>query len=180
MAPAVPNPSAVQSSKAAPVVARDEPLLLLLRREPGDDVVLPLHPGNNGNAAGCGTRSSSPWLLPTAGFAYLMFSSGMALHRSWPDYGAVAFIVFAYADLVALFYCLRRYERSEPGSVTRDRLKAVVWALTAALTLLFSYKVAALMPTAVAVLVWIMGVATIAGGFAAFFCFDNKKDVDTV
>ncbi|KAJ1255909.1 hypothetical protein BS78_K138300 [Paspalum vaginatum] len=151
--------------KELPPVARDlRPLVVVAG---GDD--------DRKRGASCPAAESVggfPW-QPTAGLAYLTFSSGMALHRSWPDPGAVAFIVFAYVDLAALIYCLRRYERAEPGSTTRDRLKAVVWTLTAALTLLFSYKVAALMPPAVAALVWIMGMATVAGGFVAFFCFDK-------
>lgn len=110
----------------------------------------------------------------SAGFCYLTFSSGMALRRSWPDPGAAAFIAFAYADLLLLFWCLRRFERAEPGSPARGRLKLAVWLLTSALTLLFSCKVAAVMPAAVAAVVWVMGAATVCGGFLAFFCFGNK------
>ncbi|XP_066321435.1 uncharacterized protein [Miscanthus floridulus] len=125
------------------------------------------------DAAGARVASSFPW-LPAAGFAYLTFSSGMALHRCWPDRGDVAFVVSAYADLLLLFCCLRRYERAEPGSSLREWLKLAVWLLTSALTLLFSYKVAAVMPAAVAAVVWVTGLATICGGFLAFFCFQKK------
>ncbi|XP_062223719.1 uncharacterized protein LOC133922407 [Phragmites australis] len=130
--------------------------------------------GPPGDADAAGHGRSFPWLA-TAGFGYLTFSSGMALHRSRGDPGAVAFILFAYVDLVLLFYCLRRYERAEPGSPLRDWLKVAVWLLTASLTLLFSYKVAAVMPAAVAVLVWVLGLATITGGFVAFFCSKRRK-----
>jgi hypothetical protein len=124
------------------------------------------------DAACTTTGGSFPW-LPAAGFAYLTLSSGMALHRSWPDRGAAAFVVFAYVDLVLLFVCLRRYERADPGSRLREWLKLAVWLLTAALTLLFSSKVAAVMPAAAAALVWVMGVATVTGGFVAFFCLNK-------
>lgn len=117
---------------------------------------------------------SFPWLT-VAGFGFLTFNSGMAVYRSQGDRGAVAFVAFSYLDLLALFYCLRRYESAEPGSGLRDRLKVAVWLLTTALTILFSYKVAALMPLAVAVVVWLMAFATVAGGFYAFFCSENKQ-----
>ncbi|XP_034587507.1 uncharacterized protein [Setaria viridis] len=156
-------PSAAPSRHEAPVAR--EPLLEQEHGVGDSDA-------QAGDAAGPGGSSGSgsfPW-LPAAGFAYLTFSSGMALHRSWPDPGAAAFVVFAYVDLVLLFFCLRRYERAEPGSKLRDWLKVAVWLLTAALTLLFSYKVASVMPAAAAALVWVMGVATVTGGFVAFFC----------
>ncbi|WVZ77316.1 hypothetical protein U9M48_025197 [Paspalum notatum var. saurae] len=83
------------------------------------------------------------------------------------DAGDVAFIVFLYTDLLLLFCCLRRYERAELRSALRERerLKLAVWLLTSALTLLFSYKVAAVMPAAVTAIAWVMGLATVCGGF---------------
>jgi hypothetical protein len=151
-------------------VAREEPLL---RRE--DDAAPPKAAGGDGQPLDAGARDagSFPW-LPAAGVVYLTLSSAMALHRCWPDPGDVAFVVSAYVDLVLLFCCLRRYERAEPGSSLRERLKLAVWLLTSALTLLFSYKVAAVMPAAVAAIVWLMGLTTICGGFLAFFCFQKK------
>ncbi|CAO2045064.1 unnamed protein product [Urochloa humidicola] len=112
---------------------------------------------------------SFPW-LPAAGFAYLTLSSGMALRRCWGDPGATAFIALAYAALLLLFFCLRLYERADPGSALREWLKLAVWLLTSALTLAFSYKVAAAMPAAAAAIVWVTGAATICGGFLALFC----------
>ncbi|OEL16466.1 hypothetical protein BAE44_0022515 [Dichanthelium oligosanthes] len=162
MTSAVPN--AAPSHQAVPVAR--EPLL-----EQQEHCVIggDAQTGDTVAPGGSSGSGSFPW-LPAAGFAYLSFSSGMALHSSWPDRGAVAFIVFAYLDLVLLFYCLRRYERAEPGSALRDRLKVAVWLLTAALVVLFSHKVASVMPAAAAALVWVMGLATITGGFVAFFC----------
>ncbi|OEL16465.1 hypothetical protein BAE44_0022516 [Dichanthelium oligosanthes] len=117
--------------------------------------------------------SNFPWLT-ILGFAFLSFNSGMAIHRSLGDRGAIAFVSFSYLDLLALFYCLRQFESAEPGSALRDWLKVAVWLLTTALTLLFSYKVAAVMPAAVALVVWIMAFGTVAGGFLAFFCYDKQ------
>ncbi|CAL5059463.1 unnamed protein product [Urochloa decumbens] len=160
MPSAVPN--AAPSSKAAPVAR--EPLL-----EPEHGHADPQKESNGDAACLDAAERSFPW-LPAAGFTYLTVSSVMALHRSWPDPGAAAFVVFAYLDLVLLFFCLRWYERAEPGSALREWLKRAVWLLTSALTLAFSYKVASVMPAAAAALVWIMGLATITGGFFAFFC----------
>lgn len=100
----------------------------------------------------------------------LTFSSGMAVYRSRGDPGAVAFVAFSYLDLLLLLCCLTRYERAEPGSPLRSRLKAMIWLVTAALTLVFAYKVAAVMPAAMAAFVWVVALASAAGGFVAFFC----------
>ena len=93
----------------------------------------------------------------------------MAIYRSQGERWAVAFVVFSYLDF------LRWYESAEPGSLTRDRLKVVIWVLTTALTLLFTTKVAAVMPTVVVVVVWFMAFSTIGGGFYAFFCYSEKE-----
>ncbi|KAF8691523.1 hypothetical protein HU200_040670 [Digitaria exilis] len=112
-----------------------------------------------GNAAGGFS------LLTLIGFLFLTFNSIMAILRSQGDAMAVAFVGFSYADLVALFVCLRMYERARAGSATREWLKVAVWILTTLLTFAFSCKVAAVMPAPVAVLVWLMAFATVAGGF---------------
>ncbi|RLN08805.1 hypothetical protein C2845_PM11G00040 [Panicum miliaceum] len=128
-----------------------------------------------GAAAGRRRRWSVPWLT-VAGFAFLTFNSGMAIRRSGGERGAVAFVAFSYLDLILLFACLRWYETAAPGSAARARLKAAVWTLTTALTVLFSAKVAAVMPAAVAVVVWVMAFATVAGGFYAFFLYSDKHE----
>lgn len=115
-----------------------------------------------------------PWLT-ILGFCFLTFNSAMAVHRSRGDVRTVAFVAFSYGDLVALFVCLRRYELAPVGSPARDRLKVAVWLLTALLTFAFSYKVAAVMPPPVAVVVWLMAFATVAGGFLAFFVYTGNK-----
>jgi FlaA1/EpsC-like NDP-sugar epimerase len=108
-------------------------------------------------------------LLTIMGFVFLTFNSGMAIHRSQGDAGSVAFVAVSYLDLLSLFYCLRLYEKSPHNSSQRKIIKAIVWSLTTVLTVMFSYKVAALMPLPVAVIVWAMASATILGGFYAFF-----------
>jgi hypothetical protein len=109
-----------------------------------------------------------PW-LPAMGFVFLTFNSAVAIHRSNGDMSAVAFVASSYVDLLILFFCLRWFERAPPGSANRRWLKVAFWVLTTALTLLFSHKVAAIMPEAVKVLVWLMASATVLGGSYAFF-----------
>nr|AGT17431.1 hypothetical protein SHCRBa_151_D24_F_30 [Saccharum hybrid cultivar R570] len=117
--------------------------------------------------------SSFPW--PTVlGFLILSFNAAMAIIRSDGDRMAVTFVGFSYAVLVALFVCLRMYERARAGSSKREWLKIAVWVLTTLLTFSFSYKVAAIMPAPVAVVVWLMAFATVAGGFVAFFVYKEK------
>lgn len=119
-------------------------------------------------------RSGVSWLT-ILGISFLTFNSGMAIYRCQGERGATVFVVVSYVDLLLLFFALRWYETAEPGSLTRDRLKVVVWVLTTALTLLFTSKVAAVMPALVAVLVWVLAFTTIAGGFYGFFCYSNKE-----
>lgn len=128
------------------------------------------HQGDNGH----GHRTSIPWFT-LLGFGILTLNSAMAMIRSQGDKAAMAFVGFSYADLVALFVCLRMYEGAPAGSSKRDWLKVAVWILTTLLTLAFSSKVAAVMPPTVAILVWLMAFATIAGGFIAFFIYKEKK-----
>uniref|UniRef100_A0A0E0JXB9 Uncharacterized protein n=1 Tax=Oryza punctata TaxID=4537 RepID=A0A0E0JXB9_ORYPU len=104
-------------------------------------------------------------LLTIIGFAFLTFNSAMAIYRSNRDVGAIAFVAFSYFDLLLLFYCLRLFERTEHGSPRRGQIKAAVWLLTTMLTAVFSYKVAAIMPLPVQVLVWAMASATVIGRF---------------
>ncbi|XP_062229092.1 uncharacterized protein LOC133926931 isoform X2 [Phragmites australis] len=125
--------------------------------------------------AGRGDAGGFSWLT-LLGFAFLTFNSAMAIYRSNGDAAAVAFVAFSYTDLVLLFCCLRWFEKEVPGSATRDKLKVAVWLLTTLLTVVFSYKVAAIMPFPVQVLVWAMAAATVLGGFYAFFLHREGKE----
>ncbi|CAN6169593.1 unnamed protein product [Urochloa humidicola] len=137
-------------------------------------------PVNTGAAAHAAAREGTgdggfSWLT-ALGFAFLTFNSAMAIYRSDGDVAAVAFVAFSYVDLVLLFVCLRWFERAAPGSPTRGKLKCAVWVLTTLLTMAFSYKVAAIMPVPVKLLVWGMAGATILGGFYAFFLHTEGKE----
>ncbi|GJN00928.1 hypothetical protein PR202_ga18155 [Eleusine coracana subsp. coracana] len=108
-----------------------------------------------------------PSALTKLGLGVLVFNSALAVYNSWGDAGSVLFVLAADAALLLLFLCLREFER-----VGRERgrnIKVAVWMLTTLLTGMFASKVAPLMPPVVAALVWVMAVATAAGGFWAFF-----------
>lgn len=114
-------------------------------------------------------------LLTLIGFGFLTFNSGMAVYRSDRDLAAISFVVFSYVDLVSLFYCLRLFEKTPPESPRRHHIKTAVWLLTTMLTAVFSYKVAAIMPFPVQILVWAMAAATVLGGFYAFFLHSEEQ-----
>ncbi|XP_039843781.1 uncharacterized protein LOC120703693 [Panicum virgatum] len=143
----------------------EEPLL------PAEAGAAAVPPGRREADAGGGFS----WLT-ALGFLFLTFNSGMAIYRSNGDAAAVAFVAFSYVDLVLLFCCLRWFESAAPGSPARGHLKVAVWVLTTLLTLAFSYKVAAIMPVPVQILVWGMAAATVLGGFYAFFLHREGKD----
>ncbi|RWV81723.1 hypothetical protein GW17_00056841, partial [Ensete ventricosum] len=96
--------------------------------------------------------------LSALGFAFLTYSSAAAVYRSRDDDSAVAFVVVAYADLLLLFRCLRALEGGGEGG-SNGRLRAAVWCLATLLISMFSYKVAAVMPWPVSVVVWSMAAA---------------------
>jgi len=130
--------------------------------------------GNAANPQTIGDAGFS-WLTVLV-FAFLTFNLGIAIYRSEGDPAAVGFVAFSYLNLVLLFYCLRRYENAEPDSPARGKLKMAVWVLTTLLTAVFSYKVAAIMPLPVQILVWGMAAATVGGGFYVFFLSQKGKD----
>lgn len=143
------------------------PLVVQVRQHAGEN-----QPPRHEEVRHDGGESFS-WLT-VIGFLFLTFNSGMAIYRSQGDPWAIAFVLFSYADLTLLFGCLRLYERTDPNLPRRDQLKVAVWLLTTMLTAAFSYKVAAIMPLPVAMLVWAMAFCTVAGGYYAFFLHTEK------
>jgi hypothetical protein len=83
-------------------------------------------------AAGAGCRAGQSM----ACFLLRTLNSGMATYRSNGDPETLAFLGFAYFNLVTLFYC----EDAEPGSRLRHGMKIDEWLLITALTLLFSLQ----------------------------------------
>ncbi|KAJ3694112.1 hypothetical protein LUZ60_009592 [Juncus effusus] len=110
-------------------------------------------------------------LLTTIGFTMLTCNSALAIYRSKEDSSSITFIVITYIALLLLFFCLRMYEREERNPDRREKLKACVWLLSTLITVMFAYKVAALMPFWVAMIVWGMASSVVIGGFYVFFIY---------
>jgi hypothetical protein len=115
-------------------------------------------------------RNRGLTLVAGAGLGVLTVNSGLAMYRARGDAASVLFIAGSYLTLLLLFVCLRAYERAAPGSPARERARRAVWPLTTLLTVAFAWKVAAVMPSAVAAaVVWGLAIATTVGGFVALY-----------
>jgi len=119
-------------------------------------------------------RRAIPWLT-MAGFLFLTSNSGIAIYRSGGDPLSVLFVVFSYVDLILLFVMLRWYERAPADSSRREWIKIAVWSLTTLLTVAFAYRVAAIMPLPMAVLVWAMTFVTLKGIYHAFLAHPESS-----
>jgi len=132
-------------------------------------------PEDNPAPTGASDDGSSAWASAVA-LCFLAINCGVAIYDSRHDPSSVLFVVVSFVDLVLLFHLLRVFERLPPSSPKRLQVKAAVWALTTALTVMFSQRVAALMPGPVAAVVWVMAAATILAGFCMFFvCRDDAS-----
>jgi hypothetical protein len=116
-------------------------------------------------------------------FGLVTFS--VTVWRARREPGNLAFIFCAYGCLAALLLFLRRAQTLTPDSPTgqRRRLHAAVWALSAALSCAFAYRVSLLMPAALVVLVWCMTSFVVLFGFHLLvLCNDQQyqslDDVD--
>ncbi|KAJ1257996.1 hypothetical protein BS78_10G039600, partial [Paspalum vaginatum] len=79
---------------------------------------------------------------------------------------SVAFVAVSYSALLLLLRSLRAYELADAAE--RGPLRRRVWALSALLTAMFAWKVAAAVAWwPAAVIVWAAAAATSAGGFLA-------------
>ncbi|XP_052140906.1 uncharacterized protein LOC127760658 [Oryza glaberrima] len=97
----------------------------------------------------------------------------------------LAFVAAAYTMLALLLYCVGRFEAlaadgsSPAAAVARERLRLPVWALSTALTVLFSSRVAPMMPPPLNALVVAMSVVVTVGGFCLLFLGNaGEDDVD--
>uniref|UniRef100_A0A0D9ZUZ1 Uncharacterized protein n=1 Tax=Oryza glumipatula TaxID=40148 RepID=A0A0D9ZUZ1_9ORYZ len=104
--------------------------------------------------------------LHLASLAFLACAFVQTARRARDDLWSLAFVFSAYAALVALFLVLRRAEQLTPESPAheRRRLQRAAWALSTLLSCLFAYRVARIMPAAMAVAVWAMTASVVAGG----------------
>ncbi|CAA6672770.1 unnamed protein product [Spirodela intermedia] len=117
-----------------------------------------------------------PW-IPALAFLFLTFSCVQAAYRAWADPSTVSFIASAYVALLALFWCLRRLDslpRSGVGATAtaeENRLKFSVWLLSLVLNGMFSFRVAEMLPPALAAVVWMVAGATTLAGIYVFFIY---------
>ncbi|KAK3156354.1 hypothetical protein QOZ80_2AG0106220 [Eleusine coracana subsp. coracana] len=97
---------------------------------------------------------------PSLALAFLLFklNCGVAVYQGQ------RVSVFVSDCLLGLVICLKYYDKAEPGSQLRDRLKVAIWLLMTALALFFAYNVATAMHPAVAVVACLMALGTVAGG----------------
>ncbi|CAL9138061.1 unnamed protein product [Musa acuminata var. zebrina] len=91
--------------------------------------------------------------LPQVGFLFLTFNSLNSAYQSRYNPSELAFVVAAYADLLMLFFCLRRLEKMAPDDPPehKKRTLAAVWILFTALNLAFAWRVAEILPPLLAV-----------------------------
>ncbi|CAN6208735.1 unnamed protein product [Urochloa humidicola] len=92
-----------------------------------------------------------------AGLGFLTLNSGLAIYRAKGDLASILFVSGSYITLLLLFGYLHTYEQAPPGSPAWERARRNLWPLTMA----FAWRVAAV--------VWVLAVATTAGGFFALF-----------
>jgi p-aminobenzoyl-glutamate transporter AbgT len=114
------------------------------------------------------------WLTKLS-FAVLTCNAALALYRSADDSWSLVFVMVSYFALVLLFWCLHLFERAAADAARKLQLKIAVWSLSTLVTMMFAYRVAALMPWLLAIVVWIMAVTVPVGGFYAFFIYCEQQ-----
>lgn len=114
--------------------------------------------------------------IASLGFLLLTGNSIVAICRSLGDTDAMIFVIASYGCLVLLFNCLRRVETAARGSIAQDRARFGVWLLTTLLTAMFWWRVAAIVPWALATGVWLIAASTVLLGFYCLFLLPRAGD----
>jgi hypothetical protein len=131
------------------------------------------------NPTPTGASDGSSSCASAVALSFLGLNSVIAIYHSRHDPRSMLFVTVSFFCVVLLFHLLRVFERLPPGSPRRLQVKAAVWALTTTLTVMFSGRVAPLMPAPVAAVVWSMAAVTILAGFYLFFvCPDAASTAD--
>ncbi|CAL4961727.1 unnamed protein product [Urochloa decumbens] len=149
-------------------------------------LIVPLKPCERTKPCPCDEGATKPtsaskpdgssWWAPSFALVILGGNCGAAMYHSRHDPWAVAFVLASFLILASLFYALRVFETLPRGSPRRGHAKAAVWSLSTVLTLMFSHRVAGLMPFPVAAVVWAMAGSTILAGFCMLFvCRDATE-----
>ncbi|KAJ3701399.1 hypothetical protein LUZ61_005104 [Rhynchospora tenuis] len=108
-------------------------------------------------------------------FLFLTYNAVLAIYRSRENPWDLAFLISCYAELILLFWCLKKFENLGADAPVEHRhwLKVVVWILTTLLTVTFAWRVSQIMPLCLKFVVWGMSGSVIASGFYAFFIFNG-------
>ncbi|CAL9200594.1 unnamed protein product [Musa hybrid cultivar] len=119
------------------------------------------------------SRPSSCDILVVFSFLFLTVNAADAACRSLNDPATVGLVLFSYVDVVCLFCCLARFEKLGPDTppAKRRKLKAGIWVLATALSLAFTWRVAEMMPWALAVALWGMSLSVALSGFYGLFLY---------
>ncbi|KAL5228245.1 hypothetical protein ABZP36_016510 [Zizania latifolia] len=123
-------------------------------------------------------------LLPCVACFLVAVHFAAATYRAARDPGDLCFVASAYSMLAVLLYLVGRSESlaadgSPAAAVARERLKLPVWALSSALTALFSSRVAPMMPPPLRAVVVAMALLVTVGGFCLLFlCNAGNADDD--
>ncbi|XP_066314869.1 uncharacterized protein [Miscanthus floridulus] len=135
-------------------------LKLSLNPPRAEDNPTPTGASSNGGTSSCASAVA---------LSFLGLNSVIAIYHSRHDPRSILFVTVSFFCVVLLFHLLGVFERLPPESPRRLQVKAAVWALTTTLTVMFSGRVAPLMPAPVAAVVWSMAAVTILAGFYLFF-----------
>ncbi|XP_008806216.1 uncharacterized protein LOC103718967 [Phoenix dactylifera] len=114
-------------------------------------------------------------LLPAVGFLFLTVNVIAAAYHARQDPGTLVFVLWSYVNLLLLFLCLKKFESLEADSPPekRERLKVAIWVLATALNLTFAWRVAGIMPLALAVVIWAMAALVAVAGFYGLFIYKD-------
>uniref|UniRef100_A0A1D1ZAX7 Uncharacterized protein n=1 Tax=Anthurium amnicola TaxID=1678845 RepID=A0A1D1ZAX7_9ARAE len=109
-----------------------------------------------------------PTLMNSVTLGFLAINAAFSIYRARSDPWILAFVVSAYAALLAFFCSVRAYEVAPPAR--KGQIKVVVFALAVLLILMFAYKVSCTMSFGFAVLTWLIaGVTTTFTFYGTFF-----------
>ncbi|KAJ4794851.1 hypothetical protein LUZ62_046097 [Rhynchospora pubera] len=108
-------------------------------------------------------------------FLFLTYNAVLSIYRSRENCWDMAFVISCYAELILLFWCLKKYEclSADAPLEHKYQLKVVVWVLTTVLTVSFAWRVSQIMPLCLKIVVWGMSGSVIVAGFYAFFIFNG-------
>ncbi|KAF3341580.1 hypothetical protein FCM35_KLT00218 [Carex littledalei] len=113
--------------------------------------------------------------LSSLGFGMLTYNSVKAIYYSNGDMGSISFVLVSYLDLLLLFWFLCLFEKAAPESPNRERIKMAVWFLSTLLTVMFTWKVGAVMPFFVGLFISVVASASCLGGFYALFLHQKSE-----